>query len=300
MAEKYFQLDKNLPGVTAQELSWLGGLNDYIQPQLDATNARMLTTRMGARKSTAGTLTKGTPCYFVGWDAVNMVMLVEASDASDPATMPARMIVDEEMTDSTTGHASVIGELEDINTSGFVAGDVLYVVAGGGLTKTPPAAPSKQQKVAFVLFAHAASGRIAFAPLLSGHSHSLDEIENLDLMVVTTAGQNTPYFEVNQVTWTSVANLPYDGANAVLDKITAVVSRNGTSGTAELRIYDVTNSQVIATITWTDDTIHLEETTTINNLPSSNAVFEIQMRKSTGGGVKTARCHSVRFRQNST
>jgi len=60
-----------------------------------------------------------------------------------------------------------------------------------------------------------------------------------------------------------------------------VASRGGTATTGYARLYDVTNSQEIATLSWTDEAKAYYSTSSLSNLPSSAAIIEVQYRSST-------------------
>lgn len=85
-------------------------------------------------KNTGGsTLVAGTPVYATGFDTVTTV-----SKALPETTSPILGLLKTSLANNSEGIAVVAGVMEDINTSGFSDGDVLYVATGGGLTATRP------------------------------------------------------------------------------------------------------------------------------------------------------------------
>ena len=71
----------------------------------------------------------------------------------------------------------------------------------------------------------------------------------------------------------------------------SICSRSGTSANASnIRIYDMTNAQVICTLTYTADTIAIQTTTSLANLPAAEAMFVMQANSL--GNVKT-RIHAA-------
>lgn len=107
------------------------------------------------RKSTAGTITKGLPVYFVSWNASGYAN-IEVADADDATKMPAIGIAGEDITNAATVNLVTLGVLEGMDTSGFSDGDPLYVSDTGTLTATRPAnADDLVQKVGTVLRAAA-------------------------------------------------------------------------------------------------------------------------------------------------
>ncbi len=74
-----------------------------------------------------------------------------------------------------------------------------------------------------------------------------------------------------------------DNTSSIVELI-AVVSGNNASSEGEWRVYDLTNAQMIASATFlSGSNIILSSTTTISNLPTGPAVFEIQLRRISNG-----------------
>jgi len=106
---------------------------------------------------------------------------------------------------------------------------------------------------------------------------------------------STPYVEYNSTTWQAAAEFWYNGTDEVVAQtMNIIASRNGTTGTGTVRVYDVTNNNEIASITITTDTMTIYEDDTLTNLPAAAAIFEIQVIKDAGGSSKV-RLHSFRF-----
>jgi hypothetical protein len=87
-----------------------------------------------------GTLQKGTPVYQVGIAGSGFTIEVDAADASDPAKMPAIGILGETLADDAEGELILLGEIQGVATTGFTAGDDIYVASGGGYTNVMPTA----------------------------------------------------------------------------------------------------------------------------------------------------------------
>jgi len=85
---------------------------------------------------TAGTLNKGTPVYITG--ATGNTYHVEAADASDPAKMPAAGVLAQQLAADAEGDMIIAGFINGVDTSGFSAGDEIYVAVGGGFTNSAP------------------------------------------------------------------------------------------------------------------------------------------------------------------
>jgi hypothetical protein len=96
-------------------------------------------------------ITAGTPLLATGYDTKTLVRAALPED-----TAPILGLAKTSIPDGTDGIAVVAGVMEDINTSGFTTGDILYVAASGGLTATRPSNGSG----AVGVVAHAAAGGI--------------------------------------------------------------------------------------------------------------------------------------------
>ena len=98
---------------------------------------------------TAGTLNKGTPVHITGEDAEGRPTVIVAR-ADTPGAMPCNFVLNEQLDAGEAGEAILIGMIENVNTSSFNAGDVLYVSATGGYTTTKPTHPNLIQNIAVV------------------------------------------------------------------------------------------------------------------------------------------------------
>lgn len=98
---------------------------------------------------------------------------------------------------------------------------------------------------------------------------------------------STPYLECGNNTWTTMAAFVYDGSSIYsISELKAVVSRSGSSDTSYLRIRDVTNGNTIAEVSWTNASQHTVTDSSLTNVPSSQAIFEIQAKKGSGDNTR--------------
>jgi hypothetical protein len=102
------------------------------------------------------TIAAGTPLYSRGEIGGSERILVGIADASDPAKMPAIGIAETELTTTGSGKDgfAIVAGTYNTNISGFTGlqdNDVLYVDAGGGLTKDKPTGTNLIQNVGVVL-----------------------------------------------------------------------------------------------------------------------------------------------------
>lgn len=104
---------------------------------------------------------------------------------------------------------------------------------------------------------------------------------------------STPYLEYSSVNWQIAMQFPFEGTNLItLQKVVIIASRNGTTGTSEFRLWDVTNSLEIAYIPWTLSAQAIYDDVTLTNLPATRAIFEAQVKKDTTQASKS-RLHSL-------
>ncbi len=107
------------------------------------------------RNTTGATITKGTPVYISGYTTKP---LIAKSDSDDLTTFPVVGITQAAISNNSNGVIIVSGVFEDINTSSYTAGNILYVANGGGLTNSIPAGGSGA--VAVVAKSNASTGII--------------------------------------------------------------------------------------------------------------------------------------------
>lgn len=114
---------------------------------------------------------------------------------------------------------------------------------------------------------------------------------------ITLSDQSNAELTTTLGSYTVVSRCVFPGSSVVtLNKVFASVSVFGSNASMDIRIYDLTNSQVICeklAISNTTPTAH--DLGTLANIPASVAIFEVQMRAN-GGAGKTAKCSSVLMR----
>ena len=98
---------------------------------------------------TAGTLNKGTPVHITGEDAEGRPEVIVAR-ADTSAAMPCNFVLNENIAAGASGEAILLGMIENVNTSSFNAGDVLYVSPSGGYTTTKPTGTNLIQNIAVI------------------------------------------------------------------------------------------------------------------------------------------------------
>ena len=107
------------------------------------------------RNTTGATIAKGTPVRISGYTTKP---LIAKCDSDDLTTFPVVGITQAAISNNSNGVIIVSGVFEDINTSSYTAGNILYVANGGGLTNSIPAGGSGA--VAVVAKVNASTGVI--------------------------------------------------------------------------------------------------------------------------------------------
>lgn len=127
------------------------------------------TVVINAKKSTAGTIAKGTPVYLVGFDSD--LHTVETANASSGATMPVIGLAGETLDATNSKHVITFGKIEGLDTTStgplangetWSINDDLYVdTTTGELTNVRPTGATTQiQRVAKVLRVDGAGGSL--------------------------------------------------------------------------------------------------------------------------------------------
>ena len=114
---------------------------------------------------------------------------------------------------------------------------------------------------------------------------------------VTLSGETNPYLETTSASYTVRTRCIFPGSTLVtMNNIIATCSVPTGAYSMDLRIYDVTNGQVICEkLTFGTSTVTAYDLGTLSNIPTNQAIFEIQYRAN-GGANKAARCSSVLMR----
>jgi hypothetical protein len=107
------------------------------------------------RNTTGATIAKGTPVYISGYLTKP---LIGKCDSDNLATFPMIGITQAAISTATDGVIIVSGVFENVDTSSYTAGNILYVANGGGLTNSIPAGGSGA--VAVVAKVNASTGII--------------------------------------------------------------------------------------------------------------------------------------------
>jgi len=90
-------------------------------------------------KNTSGSIiAAGVPVYITGTVGATSVLEVSPANASSSSTMPAIGLTTSSIAVGATGHVTIMGVVQNVNTNSYTAGQTLYVAVGGGLTNVKP------------------------------------------------------------------------------------------------------------------------------------------------------------------
>lgn len=173
------------------------------------------------RNTTGSTITKGSWVYISGsTGAVPNVALARADSAS---TMPVAGIVVADITNNSFGQVMSFGDVQNIDTSAFLEGDVLYMSASvaGQATTTRQTGTNQDQRLGVVIRSNAGNGIIA---VLIGGEFDPTTTQTLSNKTLVSVVLGTP----TSGTLTNCTGLPLTtGVTGVLP-----VANGGTGNTA--------------------------------------------------------------------
>jgi len=143
-----------------------------------------------AKNKSGRTLAKGTPVRAIIPVSSGQIVEVIAARADTPSAMPATPVLDEELLDEAEGDAIVVGFIQNVDTSLFTAGDVIYVGATGGYTNTKPTGTNLIQNLGIVVKSDASAGSgIVYG---SGRSNDVPNIPDGQFWLGNASGVATP------------------------------------------------------------------------------------------------------------
>lgn len=179
----------------------------------------------------------------------DQVPTVNTAKADSAITLPAIGVTVETIANDAYGRVMQVGVLENINTSAFAEGDLLYVsdATAGIPTATKPVTPSLTQEIGTVLVSHASEGAIQIvARGLTGDEYGT--AQNTFYLGNGNAGSKTLIF--NAATNASIIwdEAKFDfGANNILTTgtigvATATISRTDASPVLTINYGDTANT----------------------------------------------------------
>jgi len=120
---------------TADGILFTKHSDNSIVPIVSSSDAAAKLTAE-VKNLSGGTLTKGTPVYING--ATGNTFHVDAVRADSEGKMPASGILSQDLASNADGLMVISGFINGLDTSGFTAGDAIYVASTGGYTNIAP------------------------------------------------------------------------------------------------------------------------------------------------------------------
>jgi hypothetical protein len=151
----------------------VGSLVDLAVSQ--TSPASVLVERV--RNSTGATLTKGTAVYISG--ATGQLPTVSKALATSDATSAQTLgLITSDLDNNSNGYVTIIGLVDDLDTSAYTDGAQLYLspTTAGTLTVTKPYAPQHLVYVAVVAHAHPVHGKLI---VKVQNGYEMDELHNV-------------------------------------------------------------------------------------------------------------------------
>lgn len=135
------------------------------------------------KNTTGGVILSGKLVYPIGAeDGLPLIELAEAAQTRKQIGMTTH-----DIPDGGTGYVTVFGKVRGLNTSGYTAGNQMYVsIIAGEMTDVPPPAPYYVISLGILLVADAVEGEII---LDTKPSYTLEELSNVHRSGATTIGE---------------------------------------------------------------------------------------------------------------
>ena len=124
-------------------------------PTFDNATAEYI--EVAVKNVSGGTLTKGTPVHQTGTAGQSAEVIAARADTA--GAMPAVGVLNETLADQAEGYMIITGRIQNVDTSAFNEGDVIYVAATGGYTNVKPSGEGNiTQNLGIVTKVNASSG----------------------------------------------------------------------------------------------------------------------------------------------
>ena len=167
-----------------------------------------------AKNVSGGTLAKGTPVHAVTPVSAGQQVEVIAARADTPSAMPATLVLNEELADEAEGEAIVVGLIQNVDTSSFNSGDVIYVAPTGGYTNVKPTGDNLIQNLGVVVKSSASAGSgIVYG---SGRTNDVPNIETGYAWIGNASKVATPTLLADVATDGTIQSLSDVGLGAIL------------------------------------------------------------------------------------
>jgi hypothetical protein len=211
------------------------------------------------RNTTGATLTKGTAVYISGATGQNPTVS-KAQANNDTNSAQTLGLMSANLANNSNGYVTIIGLIQNIDTSAYTDGQQLYLspTTAGTLTATKPHAPQHLVYVAVVEHAHPTQGKL-FVKVQNGYE--MDELHNVSAQSpsngqVLIYNASTSLWEKNTLTdGTGITITEGAGTititNSAPDQTVALTAGTGISTSGTYPNFTITNSAPDQTVALT-------------------------------------------------
>lgn len=155
--------------IEAGELSW-NVTDDTLNLTMEYGVTQQIGQEIYARvgNTTGVTIPNGTVVGFAGATSEALLVSPYLADGSSPSLYILGVMTHDLPDSGEKGYCTTFGFVRDLDTSAFLAGDILYAspTTAGALTKTKPTAPSNVIPVAACIVSDATNGVIFVRPTI--------------------------------------------------------------------------------------------------------------------------------------
>jgi len=148
----------------------------------------------------SGSISKGDAVMFAGVQGDHFVIAKATQSAISSNHEYFLGLATQDLVNNEFGYVTEFGKVEDLDTSGYTAGDILWFDAGGttagALTTTEPAAPLVKIQVAAVVSVHQSQGILFVRPTWY---HELGELH--DVNITTPTDNDVLNYDAATGTW---------------------------------------------------------------------------------------------------
>lgn len=122
-----------------------------------------------------------------------------------------------------------------------------------------------------------------------------------DVITLSFGGNQAEFVQTNSTTYNRVAAFIFPGTNLLgsISQVSANFWRNATATSVDIRLYDATNAQQICEVTGVTSLsdLNIIDMGAIANLPTSEALIEVQIACTGGGRGRRGICGAITLRR---
>ena len=230
---------------------------------------------------TGENITKGDPLYISGSQGASPIVF--KADAAVPTKMPVTFVASETIGAANTTNAIVLGLIEGINLTGYVAGQEIYVAEGGGWSASKPSGSNSITQLLGVVTKGGAGGKglvlnpgPATLPGLDNGNMWVGGATNQPIEISTSSFASSASFN----SYTSSTNLFTQSAQLEINALEAftasIAGTNAFTASTILRLNSI-ESRTGSFATTGSNAFVGNQTITGSLILSSSAVTELQV-----------------------